>query len=130
MKYFLLILFLSFNLYGQNLPPYQIINIPQSCFINSILIYEKINKDLKEYNVWSDILAVAFVEKKNGRLVQEAHAVCMVEWKNRLYVYDVNKGTLPVDVAESRFYYKKDHKELAKIIFPDKYIIDSAFLKD
>ena len=61
---------------------------------------------------------------------QQAHAVCVIEWQNRIYVYDINRGSLPIDVGNANIDYRTDHKKLAKIIFPDKRIIDSAFLKD
>ena len=94
------------------------------------MAYEKVNKELKEYNVWSDILAIAFIQEVNGRKVQSAHAVCVVEWQNGFYVYDVDKGTLPIYVEKSNYNLKKNHNLMAKIIFPDYYIIDSAYLKD
>lgn len=94
------------------------------------MAYEKVNKELKEYNIWSNILAVAFVEKRGNCLFQDAHAVCVIEWQNRLFVYDVNKGTLPMDVGVSNINYQHNPKALAKIIFPDKHIIDCDFLKD
>jgi hypothetical protein len=127
---FILSVFLYINGYGQNLPAFKLVNLPNSCFINSVMAYEKVNKELKEYNVWSDILAIAFIQEVNGRKVQSAHAVCVVEWQNGFYVYDVDKGTLPIYVEKSNYNLKKNHNLMAKIIFPDYYIIDSAYLKD
>lgn len=135
MKKILILLFLILNLnfaYSQNLPHFQIANIPQSCFINSIFIYEKVNKQLKEYNIWSNILAIAFLEKENGRIYQTAHAVTIVEWQGKLYLYDVNKGSLPIRVNSSGLinHLKQDHRSLAEMIYPDKKVIDSAYLKN
>ena len=62
--------------------------------------------------------------------MQSAHAVCVIEWQNSFYVYDVDKGTLPIYVEKSNSILKKDHRLMAKVLFPDYYIIDSAYLKD
>jgi len=125
-----LLLFLNFKSYSQSLPSCRILNLPESCFINSVIAYEKVNKELKDYNIWSNILAVAFLEKRGNSVFQGAHAVCVIEWQNRLYVYDVNKGTLPMDSGVYKINYKSDAKALATILFPDKRIIDCDFLKD
>jgi len=130
----LLILFLSAFIYtyshAQSLPAFKLVNLPNSCFVNSVMAYEKVNKELKEYNIWSDILAIAYVQDINGRKMQSAHAVCVIEWQNSFYVYDVDKGTLPIYVEKSNSILKKDHRLMAKVLFPDYYIIDSAYLKD
>lgn len=93
------------------------------------MAYEKVNKELKEYNVWSDILAIAFIQDINGRKMQSAHAVCVIEWQNSFYVYDVDKGTLPIYIKKSNFILKKDHRLMAQTLFPEYNIIDSAYLK-
>jgi hypothetical protein len=112
------------------LPVAKTLTIPNSCFLNSVLICREIQERFQKESVWCDILAVAFLRENPGETFQEAHAVAVVEYGGGLYYYDVNVGTLPIlaSVNGNLGHYKESPVLLARAIWPDKKITDARFL--
>jgi len=115
---------------AQDLPRARLLPVSNSCFLNSVLICEEINKRFQQESLWCDILAVAFLREKPGDTLQEAHAVAVVEYGGGLYYYDVNAGTLPIllSVVTNRTDMKENAVLLARAIWPEKKITDARFL--
>jgi hypothetical protein len=132
MKKLLIALLLLSNIcFSQNLPNCRVLNLPESCFINSILAYERVVREFENYNIWSNVLAFSFLERVNGRMCEVSHAITVLEWQNQLYFYDINQGSSAVRVnSQTNDYLKSNHRRMAQTIYPNKRITFSAYLKD
>lgn len=56
------------------------------------------------------------------------HAICIFEYKNKLWTYDMNYGTMPVGVAGNRNNYNDRLKEWAEKTYGIK--IEKSFVVD
>ena len=118
--------------------------LPNSCFVDSVVFASNANYILSNENTWAQIYAFQFHYKDDLRVdvdfnktlleykVQipkfHGHAICVFEYKNMLWIYDSNYGTMPVGPAGNRNEY---HLRITNWI-EDKYkaIVFNSILID
>ncbi|NBP01022.1 MAG: hypothetical protein EBU90_12975 [Proteobacteria bacterium] len=123
---------------------HSISKLPNSCFVDSVVFASNANYILSNENTWAQIYAFQFHYKDDLRVdvdfnktlleykVQipkfHGHAICIFEYKNMLWVYDSNYGTMPVGPVGNRNEY---HLRITNWI-EDKYkaIVFNSILID
>ena len=123
---------------------HSISKLPNSCFVDSVVFASNANYILSNENTWAQIYAFQFHYKEdltvevnfNKTLLEykvnipkfHGHAICVFEYKNMLWIYDSNYGTMPVGAAGNRNEY---HLRITNWI-EDKYkaIVFNSILID
>lgn len=109
-----------------NFRTYDYTKLPNSCFLEALIHSSRASLVLKsETNpqIYSSIFGYTFKYKDdvliNGKkqAVTFGHAICIFEYKNKLWTYDMNYGTMPVGSAGSRSNYNERLKEWAEKIY-------------
>ena len=116
---------------------YDYTKLPNSCFLEALIHSSRANLVLKSEtnpDIYSSIFGYTYkheddiiINGKKSALVF-GHAVCIFEYKNKLWVYDTNHGTMYVGPAGSRLFYndvmKKWAEETYKIKIEKSFVID------
>ena len=116
---------------------YDYTKLPNSCFLEALIHSSRANLVLKSEtnpDIYSSIFGYTYkheddiiINGKKSALVF-GHAVCIFEYKNKLWVYDTNHGTMYVGPAGSRLFYndvmKKWSEETYKIKIEKSFVID------
>ena len=117
---------------------YDYTKLPNSCFLEALIHASRANLVLKtdvHPNVYSSIFGYTFRHKddilingKKSALVM-GHAICIFEYKNKLWVYDMNHGTLYVGMAVQD---RKKYNEIMKMWAENTYgiQIEKSFVID
>lgn len=116
---------------------YNYTNLPNSCFLEALIHSSRANIVLKsETNpqIYSSIFGYTYKFKDditlNGKKVAITfgHAICIFEYKNKLWAYDMNHGTMPVGKAGNRMLYNEKMVEWAENTYGIE--IDKSFVID
>jgi len=117
--------------------PYNYTQLPNSCFLESLIYSSRASLVLKTETtprVYSSIFGYIFrykedikIDGKDSSMVF-GHAVCIFEYKNKLWAYDMNYGTMPVGNASKRSNYNERLKEWAEKTYEIK--IEKCFVVD
>jgi len=116
---------------------YNYTNLPNSCFIEALIHASRASLVLKsetEPQIYSSIFGYTFKYKDdvkiNGKLgaMTFGHAICIFEYKNKLWTYDMNYGTMPIGKAGDRNDYNRRMKEWAEKSYGIN--IDKSFVID
>jgi len=116
---------------------YDYTKLPNSCFLEALIHSSRANLVLKSEtnpDIYSSIFGYTYkheddiiINGKKSALVF-GHAVCIFEYKNKLWVYDTNHGTMYVGPAGSKLFYndvmKKWSEETYKIKIEKSFVID------
>jgi len=99
---------------------YDYTKLPNSCFLEALIHSSRANLVLKsEVNpkVYSSIFGYTYKHQDdiiiNGKKTALifGHAICIFEYKNKLWVYDMNEGTMYVGPAGNKNNYNDIMKE-------------------
>lgn len=123
MKYFLILMFTAFTSVAQMTG---LEDLPNSCLINSIEMYEKVCYYFDNNEMWNTILIFKFKDPRNPRYT-EGHAICVFEWHGHFYVYDVNQGSWRLDTRGINV--KNNPIGTAKLIYPRHRVLDADYLR-
>ena len=116
---------------------YDYTKLPNSCFLEALIHSSRASLVLKsETNpqVYTSIFGYTYKYKDdiliNGKKVAMVfgHAICIFEYKNKLWAYDMNYGTMPVSVAGNRAHYDEVLKKWAEKSYGIE--IDKCFVVD
>jgi len=117
---------------------YDYTKLPDSCFLEALIHASRANLVLKtdvHPNVYSSIFGYTFRHKDdiiiNGKksALLMGHAICIFEYKNKLWVYDMNHGTMYVDIAvQDRKKYNEIMKKWAEKTY--EISIEKSFVID
>ena len=116
---------------------YDYTKLPNSCFLEALVHASRANLVLKtETNplVYSSIFGYTYRHKDdiiiNGKksALLMGHAICIFEYKNKIWTYDMNHGTMYVGVSGDR----KKYTEIMKVWAEKTYNIeiDKCFVID
>ena len=116
---------------------YDYTKLPNSCFLEALIHSSRANLVLKtsvKPEVYSSIFGYTYKHQDdiiiNGQkaALVFGHAVCIFEYKNKLWVYDTNHGTMYVGPAGDKLKYndimKKWSEETYKIKIEKSFVID------
>jgi len=102
---------------------YDYTKLPNSCFLEALIHASRANLVLKcevSPSIYSSIFGYTYKHKddilingKKSALIL-GHAICIFEYKNKLWTYDMNHGTMYVGLAVNRSDYTKLMKEWAE----------------
>lgn len=116
---------------------YDYTKLPNSCFLEALIHASRANLVLKtdvNPNVYSSIFGYTFRHKddilingKKSALIM-GHAICVFEYKNKLWVYDMNHGTMYVGISGDRKSYAEVLKEWAERTY--RIDIEKCFVVD
>jgi len=103
-------------------------NIPNSCFVDSLIWASKCNFYLNTHTeVWNNIYCYTF-HYKDDPTFQFGHAITAFEYKDTLWIYDPNWGTMPIDAKGNRLEYNKKIKSyltsIYNIIVLEDFMVD------
>ena len=116
---------------------YDYTKLPNSCFLEALIHASRASLVLKsETNpqVYSSIFGYTYKFKEdiliNGKKLAMVfgHAICIFEYKNKLWVYDMNHGTMPVGEAGDKNQYNDRMKKWAEKSYGIR--IDRSFVVD
>lgn len=116
---------------------YDYTKLPNSCFLEALIHSSRASLVLKsETNpkVYSSIFGYTYKYNDdiiiNGKKMAMVfgHAICIFEFKNKLWVYDMNQGTMYVGLAGDRSSYNEMLKKWAEETYRIK--IDKSFVID
>ncbi|NBP03167.1 MAG: hypothetical protein EBU90_24300 [Proteobacteria bacterium] len=116
---------------------YDYTKLPNSCFLEALIHASRASLVLKsETNpqIYSSIFGYTFKYnndiKVNGKSLSQTfgHAICIFEYKNKLWTYDMNYGTMPVGESGDRAKYNERMKKWAEKIYGIE--IDKSFVID
>lgn len=139
----MLISLTGFYLYGfykgtvSNYRTYDYTKLPNSCFLEALIHSSRASLVLKsETNpkIYTSIFGYTYKHKDdiiiNGvkSSMTFGHAICVFEYKNKLWTYDMNYGTMPVGEAGNREMYNERLKVWAEKVYEIK--IDKCFVVD
>lgn len=116
---------------------YDYTKLPNSCFLEALIHASRANLVLKSEtnpDIYSSIFGYTYkhaddiiINGKKAALVF-GHAICIFEYKNKLWVYDTNHGTMYVGPAGDKLTYndvmKKWSEETYKIKIEKSFVID------
>lgn len=105
-----------------------ITNIPNSCFVDSLIWASKCNFFLNTHtNVWNNIYCFVYSYKDDPNTFM-GHAVTVFEYKNSLWMYDPNWGTMPIGKTGDKTKYKEQIKlylsQTYNIIVLEDFMVD------
>lgn len=123
MKYILMVfLLLTFEAKAQ----YRYLeSLPNSCLINSIAMYQDISEHFYSKNIWNNILIFQYKDPRNPRYI-EGHAVCVFEWNDKYFAYDINRGSWILKTRGINI--KKNAIGTAKLICPEYRVLSAEYL--
>ena len=108
---------------------YSITNLPNSCFVDAMIYSSRCNLLLNSTSeIWNNVYSYTFYYKDDVKN-KLAHAVCVFEYQNNLWIYDPNWGTSPVCKIGDR----KQYKEKIKLYINKTYpiiVIEDFMLND
>lgn len=116
---------------------YDYTKLPNSCFLEALIHSSRASLVLKsETNpqIYSSIFGYTFKYrddvKINGKkqAMTFGHAICIFEYKNKLWTYDMNYGTMPVGEAGDKTKYNERLKSWAEKSYGIE--IDKCFVID
>lgn len=116
---------------------YDYTKLPNSCFLEAMIHASRASLVLKSEitpKVYSSIFGYTFKYKNditiNGKkqATTFGHAICIFEYKNKLWTYDMNYGTMPVGEVGDRNMYNERLKKWAEKIYEIE--IDKCFVID
>jgi len=126
---------------------YDYTKLPNSCFLEALIHSSRASLVLKsEVNskIYSSIFGYTFTYNDDVKLNIDAstmifgHAICIFEYKNKLWAYDMNYGTMLVGRAGDRNSYANKLKEwiestrsvkIQKCFVVDDWSLPSDFIK-
>lgn len=116
--------------WGFNFKHYtSITNIPNSCFVDSLIWASKCNFYLKTHtDVWNSIYCFVYYYSDDPELII-GHAVTVFEHANSLWMYDPNWGTMPIALVGNR----EEYEEKIKLYITKTYniiLIEGFFADD
>lgn len=120
---------------GRKTAPSFYTDLPNSCFVESILHASKANLVLgADGGLYSSVYAFTYYyrddyEKNRSKAKLFGHAVCIFEYKDTLWVYDSVWGTMPVGKVTSRKLYSQMLKKHIELYYKYK-LIDSFVVDD
>lgn len=99
---------------------------PNSCLINSIRVYENLNKEFNNKNIWNNVLIMTFKERvSRNRYAEGGHAITIFYWNNQYFAYDVNQGSKLLNSTED---LKNNPIKAAKLACPYLQIRSAKYL--
>ena len=116
---------------------YDYTKLPNSCFLEALIHSSRANLVLKSEtnpDIYSSIFGYTYKHKDdiiiNGKksALIFGHAICIFEYKNKLWVYDTNQGTMYVGVAGDKNKYNDVMKKWAEETYSIK--IEKSFVID
>lgn len=116
---------------------YDYTKLPNSCFLEALIHSSRANLVLKSEtnpDVYSSIFGYTYKHEDdiviNGKKTAMVfgHAICIFEYKNKLWVYDMNEGTMYVGPAGNKNNYNNIMKEWAEKTYKIK--IEKSFVID
>ena len=122
---------------NSSLRTYDYTKLPNSCFLEALIHSSRASLVLKsETNpkVFSSIFGYTYKYKEditiNGKKAAMVfgHAICIFEYKNKLWAYDMNFGTMPIGEAGDRLLYNERVKKWAERSYGIE--IDKCFVVD
>jgi hypothetical protein len=122
---------------NSSLRTYDYTKLPNSCFLEALIHSSRASLVLKsETNpqVYSSIFGYTYKYdddiKINGQKLAMVfgHAICIFEYKNKLWAYDMNFGTMPIGEAGDKTQYNERVKKWAERSYGIK--IDKCFVVD
>lgn len=122
---------------SSSLRTYDYTKLPNSCFLEALIHASRASLVLKsetQPDIYSSIFGYTYKYnddiKINGKKVAMTfgHAVCIFEYKNKLWVYDMNYGTMPVGESGNRNQYNERLKKWAEKSYGIE--IDKCFVVD
>lgn len=122
----------GFLKWGYDLKKYNsITNLPNSCFIDSMIFASRCNLLLSSnLDIWNRVYGYTYSYKDDSES-SFGHAVCVFEYKNTLWLYDPNWGTMPVGPAGDKSEYKENIKLYISSVYPiiikEDYLVDDWF---
>lgn len=112
---FLILLILNINAYSQPLA-----YAPNSCLINSVKVYEDVNRKFNDRDIWNNVLIFKFdIKSCNNKYVTVGHAVSIFNWQGKYFVYDINQGSFVLNTTSD---LKNDAFKAARLIYPNARI--------
>lgn len=126
---------------------YDYTRLPNSCFLEALIHSSRASLVLKsEVNpkTYSSIFGYTFtynddpVKLSDGTLMTFGHAICIFEYKNKLWAYDMNYGTMLVGRSGNRNEYANKLKDwieatrnvkVQKCFVVDDWALPSDFVK-
>ena len=108
---------------------YSITNLPNSCFIDSMIYASRCNLLLiSSSDTWNSVYGFTFGYKDDKEAIL-GHAVCVFEYNNNLWMYDPNWGTSPVCKIGDRKRYKEKIRLYINKTYPI-IVIEDFMLND
>lgn len=115
---------------------YDYTKLPNSCFLEALIHASRASLVLKsetEPQIYTSIFGYTFKYKDdikiNGkRAMTFGHAICIFEYKNKLWTYDMNYGTMPVGETGNKANYNERLKNWAEKSYG--ITIDKCFVVD
>ena len=126
---------------------YDYTRLPNSCFLEALIHSSRASLVLKsevDSKVYSSIFGYTFTYNDNIKFNVDTtamifgHAICIFEYKNKLWAYDMNYGTMLVGRAGDRNNYPNKLKEwiettrsvkIQKCFVVDDWALPSDFVK-
>ena len=104
-------------------------NIPNSCFIDSLIWASRCNFFLNTHTeVWNNIYCYTYYYNGDKKNFKFGHAITAFEYKNNLWIYDPNWGTMAIDPMGDKKQYKQKIKSyltnIYNIIILDDFMVD------
>ena len=102
---------------------YDYTKLPNSCFLEALIHASRASLVLKsetQPQIYSSIFGYTYKFEDdillNGRKLAMVfgHAICIFEYKNKLWAYDMNHGTMPIGEAGERALYNDRVKKWAE----------------
>jgi hypothetical protein len=123
MRFFIIVLLcLIFNTQAQ----YRSLEkLPNSCFINSVAMYLDVSDHFSSKNIWNNILIFQYKDPSNPRYT-EGHAVCVFEFNNSYFAYDINQGSWMLKTYNINV--KNNPIGTAKLICPKYRVLCADYL--
>lgn len=110
----ILLFLFSFKGYSQSIS-----NAPNSCLVNSIKVYEDINRKFANRDIWNNVLIFRFDIKSGNKFTTVGHAISIFNWQDKYFVYDINKGSFVLNTSSD---LKSDPFKAARLIYPNTRI--------
>ena len=114
---------------------YDYTKLPNSCFLEALIHASRASLVLKSETtpqIYSSIFGYTYKFEDdillNGKKLAMVfgHAICIFEYKNKLWAYDMNHGTMPIGEAGGRALYNDRVKKWAEKSYGIK--IDKPFV--
>jgi hypothetical protein len=122
---------------NSSLRTYDYTKLPNSCFLEALIHSSRASLVLKSETtpkIFTSIFGYTYQYEDditvNGKKIAMVfgHAICVFEYKNKLWAYDMNLGTMPVGEAGNKKLYNERLKKWAEKSYGIK--IDKCFVVD